>query len=116
MAQISADDIVAVPVADLVAHASSTRKLDEREEAVLADRCATGQDAALDALVRAHLRVAVDEAIRNRGLGARQDRLARAAARALVEAAPGYDPERHGSFSAWARCIVRDAIKRAMES
>ena len=116
MIQISAEDIDGVPVADLVARASNTRILDEREEALLVGRCVSGQDAALDALVRAHLRVAVDEAIRNRGLGARQDRLARAAARALVESAPEYDPGEHGSFSDWARRIVREAIKTAMAS
>lgn len=116
MMQISTDDIADAPLADLVARASNTRILDEREEAQLVGRCVSGQDAALDVLVRAHLRVAVDEAIRNRGLGARQDRLARAAARALVESAPEYDPAQHGSFSAWARRIVREAIKTAMAS
>lgn len=116
MIQISTEDIADAPLADLVARASNIRILDEQEEALLVGRCLSGQEAALDVLVRAHLRLAVDEAIRNRGLGARQDRLARAAARALVESAPEYEPTEHGSFSEWARRIVRDAIKTAMTS
>jgi len=116
MIQISAEDISDAPLSDLVTRASRWRVLDEQEEAALVDRCASGQDAALDDLVRAHLRVAVDEAIRNRGLGARQDRLARVAARALVEAAPRYQPDRDGPFSRWARRTGREAIKAALAS
>lgn len=116
MVHISPEDIADVSVADLVASASRSPMLDEREEEALADRWASGHDAARDALVRAHLRLAVDEAIRNRGLGARQDRLARLAARALVEAAPEYDPKAHGAFSRWARITVRNAIKAALVS
>lgn len=116
MVEISVDDITAAPVADLVARASSTRVLDAAEEAILVRRRVSGHDAALDALVRSHLRIAVDEAIRNRGLGERQDRLVRAAAQALVEAAPRFDPAEHGSFGEYARRIVRNAIKNEMVS
>lgn len=45
MVRISAADISA-----LVAHAGSTRVLDETEQARLVGRCASGQDAALEAL------------------------------------------------------------------
>lgn len=77
-------------------------------------RSASGQDDALKELVRAHLRIAVDEAIRNRGFGVGQERLARVGALALVEAAPDFDPDQHGSFSSYARQVVRRAIKDAL--
>lgn len=114
MLDISPTDLVHAPVEDLVVGASRMPLLDETEEARLADRRTDHE--ALTELVRRHLRVAVDEAIRNRGLGARQDVLVRAGARALVEAAPRYDPEMHGAFSTYARRTVRDAIARAIGS
>lgn len=116
MTLISPDEIVATPVADLVALVSETRVLDAGEEQRLTARSASGQDDALEALVRSHLRVAVDEAIRNRGFGERQDRLARVGALALVEAAPDFDPDEHGSFSSYARQVIRRAIKDALVS
>lgn len=115
MPHFSTTEITSVPVEDLVFGASDVPVLDDAEEARLAVRCAANDDARWE-LVRSHLRVAVDEAIRNRGLGARQDVLVREAARALVEAAPDYDPLRHGSFSSYARRIVRAAIGRAIAS
>lgn len=116
MVEISFDGIADVPVSELVASASQARLPDEAEERRLVESCASGEPSALAALVRAHLRIAVDEAIRNRGRGERQDRLARVGAQALVDAAPSYDPSTHGAFSAWARRIVRDAVRRAMGS
>ncbi|MDX1646365.1 MAG: hypothetical protein R3304_04395 [Longimicrobiales bacterium] len=113
---MSKDEITGTPVSDLVARASDVEVLDEAEEARLVVRTASGQDAALETLVRAHLRIAVDEAIRNRGLGAPQDRLVRVGAKALVEAAPSYDPEEHGTFSRFATRVVRTAIKAQLVS
>lgn len=116
MTSISPDEIFATPVADLVARASESRVLDPSEEERLAARSASGQDDALETLVRAHLRIAVDEAIRNRGFGERQDRLARVGALALVQAAPDFDPDEHGSFAGYARRVVRRAIREALVS
>lgn len=103
-------------MAELIESASDARRLDDGEERALVERWASGQADARDELVLASLRVAVDEAIRNRGRGARQDRLARVGAQALIEAAQDYEPGVHGSFSAWSRRIVRDAIRSALVS
>jgi len=115
MALISSLEIAETPVANLIACASASRILDISEEETL-ERVSPRREDARDSLVRAHLRVAVDEAIRARGLGTRQDRLVRTAARALVEAAPLYDPSTEGRFRDYARRIVRRAIERALAS
>lgn len=108
-------DLSGASVAEIVAWASDAPLLDPGEEARLQDQC-VADAAALEQLVRTHLRVAIDEAIRSRGLGLSQDRLVRMAARALVEAAPSFDPRRHGSFHDYAQEVVRTAIDRAMAS
>ena len=116
MSFISPDNISGASLADLVACASESRSLDREEAARLSQDGGPEEDDTLQTLVRTHLRIAVDEAIRNRGLGKRQDHLARAGALALVRAAPDFDPEEHGSFSRYARRVVRDAIKDALVS
>lgn len=116
MTEISLEAIGGIDVAELIESATVARRLDHREERALVERWASGHTEARDELVRASLRVAVDEAIRNRGRGARQERLARVGAQALIEAAPGYDPHAHGPFSAWSRQVVRRAIRSALVS
>jgi DNA-directed RNA polymerase sigma subunit (sigma70/sigma32) len=115
MPHFSTNEIASAAVEDLIVGASDVPVLDDAEEARLAVRCAANDEARWE-LVRSHLRVAVDEAIRNRGLGARQEVLVREAVRALVEAAPDYDAVSHGSFASYARRIVRAAIGRAIAS
>ncbi|MBT8489055.1 MAG: hypothetical protein KJO65_09565 [Gemmatimonadetes bacterium] len=116
MTEISVERIADIDMAELIESASHARRLDDGEERALVERWAAGQLDARDELVRASLRVAVDEAIRNRGLGTRQERLARVGARALVEAAETYDPTFHGSFSSWSRQVVRQAVRSALVS
>lgn len=99
---------------DLVNRASAVPVLDASQQARLAARLEGGQSEALSELVETHLRVAVDEAIRNRGLGLAQNVLVREAARALVECAPHYDPERDGSFARYARGEIRVALHEAL--
>ena len=107
-------EVTSASVEDLVARASETPVLDASQQARLAARLKGGQQDALSELIEAHLRVAVDEAIRNRGLGLPQDVLVREAARALVACAPVYDPDRHGSFARYARRKIRAAIQGAL--
>ena len=103
-------------VADLVVAASSAPLIDDRSESLLAERFRTGNAAALETLVRCNLRIAVDEAIRNRGLGTSQAELVRAGTRALVESARSFDPKRHESFAGHARAAVRHAITRRLSA
>lgn len=116
MTEISIERIAGIEMAELIESASGARRLDENDEQALIAEWAEGKAAARDELVRACLRIAVDEAIRNRGRGARQERLARIGAQALVEAAQEYDPLVHGAFSRWSRQVVRQAVRRALTS
>ncbi|MEX2467744.1 MAG: hypothetical protein WD995_12610 [Gemmatimonadota bacterium] len=95
---------------ELVTTASLEPLLDERSEAVLARRVQDGDIDALERLVFGNLRVAVDEAIRNRGLGASQRDLIRSGIRVLMDAARVYEPELHGPFSRYARARVGRAL------
>ena len=97
---------------ELVSTASSEPVIDLVAESRLAELLLDGDAEALDRLVRASLRIAIDEAIRNRGLGEPQEGLVRRAAHALMEAAHSYDPGRHGRFSIYARRAVRQALRR----
>lgn len=115
MQMLTPAEITAVPVADLIARASAGPMFDPGEQARL-ERSVTDDGRARIALVHGHLRVAVDEAIRCRGLGRPQEHLVRAAAIALVEAAAAFDPNAHGSFERHARLAIRRAIDQAMAS
>jgi DNA-directed RNA polymerase sigma subunit (sigma70/sigma32) len=115
MLTLTLTDISTVPVKDLVACASEQPILDASDLARLADSV-DSDVRARSALARSQLRMAVDEAIRNRGLGTSQERLVRVAATAVIEAANEYDPARDGGFRRYALLRVRRALDRAMTS
>ena len=95
---------------ELVTTASVEPLLDEFGEAQLARRVQNGDREALERLVFGNLRIAVDEAIRNRGLGSPQRDLVRNGVRVLMDAARIYDPTEHGRFSQFVRLRVRSAL------
>jgi len=94
-------------VGDLVSIASEHPHLAADEEIGIVERLRAGDPDALEELVRGNLRIAIDEAIRTRGLGPSQLQLVRAGVRTLVEAAQSYDPAQDGSFAEHARLRVR---------
>ena len=98
------------PVGELVDTASREPLLDDEHESALIRRVREGDSEALERLVMSNLRVAVDEAIRNRGLGQSQRMLVRRGISVLVEAARTYDPDRHGPFSGYASRRVRSTL------
>ena len=97
-------------VGDLVSMASEQPFLGEEDEAGLVRRIHQGDAGAVEELVRGNLRIAIDEAIRTRGLGRPQRDLVRVGVRMLVEAAQCYDPHEHGPFVNHARARVRNAM------
>ena len=97
---------------DLVSIASEQPLLAEEDEALLVRRIEKGDTRAVEALVVGNLRIALDEAIRTRGLGLPQQDLVRIGVRTLVEAARAFDPEQHGRFARHARSSVRKAMVR----
>lgn len=101
-------------VDDLVSLASEQPLLAEEDEAGLIRRMREGDPGAIEELVRGTLRIAIDEAIRTRGLGLSQRELVRMGVRTLVQAAQEYDPAEHGSFSHHARSSVRNAMIRSV--
>lgn len=98
------------PVGELVTTASREPLLDEEHELALVRRVREGDAEALERLVMSNLRVAVDEAIRNRGLGQSQRLLVRRGIGVLIEAARMYDPDVHGPFSEFAGRRVRSTL------
>jgi RNA polymerase primary sigma factor len=101
---------------ELVTTASTEPLLDERGEALLARRVQDGDMEALERLVFVNLRVAVDEAIRNRGLGSPQRDLVRNGIRVLMDAARIYDPVHDGRFSHFVRLRVSTALSENVSS
>ena len=101
-------------VGDLVSMASAQPLLAEEEAAGLFRRIRAGDADATEELVLVHLRIAIDEAIRTRGLGCSQRELVRTGVRTLVEAAQLYDPIQHGPFARHARSSVRAAMVRSV--
>jgi RNA polymerase primary sigma factor len=101
-------------VGDLVSMASEQPFLGEEDEVGLARRIRQGDAGAVEELVRGNLRIAIDEAIRTRGLGPRQRDLVRLGVRTLVEAAQEYDPGEHGPFADHARASIRNAMIRSV--
>ena len=83
---------------------------EKRKAERLAARAAAGDASARDSLVRAHLRLVVDEAIRYRGVGDRMRDLVPQAFDALVEAAREYTPPSDEGFTAYARRSIRSAL------
>lgn len=101
-------------VGDLVSMASSQPVLGERDEQDLILRIQAGDAVAVQELVRMSLRIAIDEAIRTRGLGLPQRELVRLGVRALVDAAQSYDPTTHGRFADHARASVRHMMVKSI--
>jgi DNA-directed RNA polymerase sigma subunit (sigma70/sigma32) len=102
-------------VGDLVSMASAQPLLAEEDQAGLLQRIRAGDSAAIEELVLGNLRIAIDEAIRTRGLGRSQRELVRMGVRTLVEVAQAYDPARHGPFVRHARSSVRAAMIRSLQ-
>jgi DNA-directed RNA polymerase sigma subunit (sigma70/sigma32) len=107
----STPDFTHLSVGDLVWMASSHPVLDEHDEDALIRGARGGDSQALEELVLGNLRIAVDEAIRIRGLGLPQRHLVRLGVAALLEAVSSYDPMVHGRFSEHVRSRVRDALQ-----
>jgi DNA-directed RNA polymerase sigma subunit (sigma70/sigma32) len=61
-----------------------------------------------------NLRVAIDEAIRTRGLGLPQRKLVSTGVRALLDAIRSYDAAVDGPFSTHVRARVRRALKASI--
>jgi len=101
-------------VGDLVSMASSQPLLSDQEEEGLILRIQAGDADAVEDLVRACLRIAIDEAIRSRGLGLPQRELVRIGVRSLVDAAQAYEPGLHGRFADHARASVRETLIRSV--
>ncbi len=112
---LSLAEIATAPVEELVERASAEPILDSSDLELLAGRVGTDARARV-ALALSFLRLGIDEAIRNRGLGVPQERLVRIASTAVIEAAEAFDPERDGSFEGYARTRVRRALGRAIAS
>jgi DNA-directed RNA polymerase sigma subunit (sigma70/sigma32) len=107
-------DLTTLSVGDLVWMASAHPILDQDSEDQLLRGAREGESEAIDALVLANLRIAVDEAIRARGLGLPQRKLVRLAAAAMLEAAHSYDPMIHGRFSDYVRVRIRDVLRESV--
>lgn len=84
------------------------------EDEALARAATAGDDAALDRLVRRHLRSVLDEVIVSRGGGVPSERLVRAGLRGLVTSASHYEPEEDGSFGEFARSAIRREIRTVL--
>jgi len=109
-------DLNRASVVELVQAASAAPLLDAEREAYLGARAGEGDAGALEHLVLGNLRIAVDEAIRNRGLGTPQDQLLREGVRTLMASAVSYDPKRHGPFSRYAARRIRAALSEGAGS
>jgi DNA-directed RNA polymerase sigma subunit (sigma70/sigma32) len=101
-------------VGDLVSMASTQPSMPEADEDDLVQRIRAGDAEAVQALVLGNLRIAIDGAIRTRGLGLPQRDLVRLGVRALVEAARTYDPSKQGRFCDHARACVREVMIRSV--
>jgi RNA polymerase sigma-32 factor len=111
----NAPDFEHLSIDDLVSTASDQPVLADEVERGLVQRMRDGDVGAAEELVLGHLRIAIDEAIRTRGLGLPQRDLVRLGVRALVEAARSYDPDEHGRFSHHARSQVRRVLRRSLD-
>jgi DNA-directed RNA polymerase sigma subunit (sigma70/sigma32) len=111
---LSAADLSTLSIGTLVWVASAQPVLDDAAEDELVRRAGDGDRAALEQLAMSNLRIVIDEAIRARGLGIRQDKLVRLGAEALMDAVRRYEAGRHGRFSRHVRLRVRAAFQEAM--
>jgi DNA-directed RNA polymerase sigma subunit (sigma70/sigma32) len=106
-----APDLAQMSLVDLIAVASAQPILDEHDEDTLIQRARAGDGEARELLVMGNLRIAIDEAIRTRGLGLPQRTLVPMGVNTLLEAIRTYDPAVHGPFSSHVRARVRFAMK-----
>ena len=111
---ISSPDLGQLSLGDLVAVASAQPVLDEDDEDSLVKRAQCGDTEAREQLVMRNLRIAIDEAIRTRGLGLPQRKLVSTGVRTLLDAIRFYDPTVDGPFSAHVRSQVRRALKASL--
>lgn len=95
---------------DLVRRACEA-PLAEDEERRLEAGVAGGDAEARDALVLAHVKDVVDEAIAQRGGGVAVQTLIRRGLAALVRASETYDPVRDGEFAGYARPLIRRDVR-----
>jgi DNA-directed RNA polymerase sigma subunit (sigma70/sigma32) len=101
----------------LVRAASDTPLPDEAEERRLVEAVRGGDEGARDALVRAHLRLVVDEAIRYREpAGWDAADLVLRGLRGLRDAVHLFDPEVHGRFRRFAREWIRSQFRHTTAS
>ncbi len=107
-------DLTKLSVGDLVWMASSHPVLDEAHQDRLLRGARAGESDAIGELVLANLRIAVDEAIRARGLGLPQRKLVRLAAEAMLDAVQSYDPAIHDGFSEHVRGRIRDVLRKSV--
>jgi DNA-directed RNA polymerase sigma subunit (sigma70/sigma32) len=113
-ATISPDLVTQLDIVDLVEVASAQPLLDEHDEDTLVDRAQHGDAEARERLVMGNLRIAIDEAIRTRGLGQPQRKLVPTGVRTLLDAIRSYDPLVDGPFSRHVRARVRRAMKASV--
>jgi DNA-directed RNA polymerase sigma subunit (sigma70/sigma32) len=111
---ISDSDLDHLSLGDLVAVASAQPLLDAEDEDGLVKRAQFGDADAREQLVMRNLRVAIDEAIRTRGLGLPQRQLVPTGVRTLLDAIRTYDPLEDGTFSSYVRVQVRRAMKASL--
>ena len=93
---------------------SALARLDEKEEAALTRALRDGESDAIERLALGTLRIAVDEAIRTRGLGLRQGDLVRLGVSALVGAMRTYDPTGTERFSEHVRARIRRVLRESV--
>jgi len=111
---ISDPDLAQLSLGDLVAVASAQPVLEAEDEDSLVKRAQFGDADASEQLVMRNLRIAIDEAIRTRGLGLPQRELVPTGVRTLLAAIRSYDPLEDGAFSSHLRAQVRRAMKASL--
>jgi DNA-directed RNA polymerase sigma subunit (sigma70/sigma32) len=104
-------DLAQLSLGDLVAVASAQPVLEAADEDSLVKRAQLGDAEASEQLVLRNLRIAIDEAIRTRGLGLPQRELVPTGVRTLLDAIRSYDPLADGPFSSHVRARVRRAMR-----
>jgi DNA-directed RNA polymerase sigma subunit (sigma70/sigma32) len=107
-------DLDHLSLGDLVAVASAQPVLDAEDEDSLVQRAQHGDANAREQLVMRNLRIAIDEAIRTRGLGLPQRQLVPTGVRTLLAAIRSYDPIVDGPFSSHVRARVRRAMRASI--
>jgi DNA-directed RNA polymerase sigma subunit (sigma70/sigma32) len=107
----SAPDFAHLSLGALIEVASAQPVLDDLDEGALVERAQQGDAEAHEMLVLSNLRVAIDEAIRTRGLGQPQRKLVPRGVSTLLEAIRTYDPAVDGLFSSYVQSRVRMAIR-----